>query len=319
MIWIEMSRDGVHGGGEWAFAKCVWSPTHKNNEKRNQTWLFWENVKKVKEGDIILHLQGKGQNAYFTGYSVARTDGHETNERPPKAGGWAYSSSFYRAFLKDFISLKNPVHLYTVFSEKEEAFREYLRKKELPKNLFYTEQSGKLQCLNGGYLSEADEELVVLILGNQKEADLIEEQINHVEQSVQTNEALAQIKRRIGHEKFAENVKKNYGNHCCFPNCDVSDNNFLIASHIARWADNERKRGETSNGLCLCLIHDKAFEKGYFSLDDDLNICISNNENNSELFLKRILPYVGKRIKKSFVDPDRDALREHRLRCDILL
>lgn len=33
MMWIEMSRDEVHGGGDWAFAKCVWSPTHKNNYK----------------------------------------------------------------------------------------------------------------------------------------------------------------------------------------------------------------------------------------------------------------------------------------------
>lgn len=251
MIWIEMSRDEVHGGGEWSFAKCVWSPVHKNAQGRNQTWLFWENVKKVKKGDIVLHLQGKGKNACFTGYSVAGTDGHETNERPPEAGDWAYSNSFYRAFLKDLTSLEKPVHLYTVFREKEEAFRAYLGKKKSPKNLFYTEQSGKLQCLNGGYLSEADEELVALILGKQEEGDSKEEQMDRVVRSVSTNEAFAQIKRRIGHKKFAENVKRNYGNHCCFPDCDVTDDNFLIASHITRWADNE-KNVEKLLMVCVC-------------------------------------------------------------------
>lgn len=26
MIWLEMSRDPVHGGGAWEFTRSLWSP-----------------------------------------------------------------------------------------------------------------------------------------------------------------------------------------------------------------------------------------------------------------------------------------------------
>ncbi|WP_300787650.1 hypothetical protein, partial [uncultured Akkermansia sp.] len=75
MIWIEMSRDNIHGGGEWGFTKCLWSPAYKfsSNKKRKISWLYWNNILKVQQGDIILHLRGKKHFASFVGYSIAAT------------------------------------------------------------------------------------------------------------------------------------------------------------------------------------------------------------------------------------------------------
>ena len=86
MIWLEMSREEKHGGGEWSFAKCIWSPSHKN--KANSKWLFWENILNVRKNDIVIHLRGKGEESAFIGFSSAISDGYETKRRPPQAGIW---------------------------------------------------------------------------------------------------------------------------------------------------------------------------------------------------------------------------------------
>ena len=117
-MWIEMSRDEEHGGSEWGFTKCIWAPTYADGEK-SKTWPFWENVNKVKAGDTVFHLRGKGREAYFVGFSIARSDGHKTSERPQNLGKWAYCKSFYRAFLSDYVSFSKAINLYQLFEDKE--------------------------------------------------------------------------------------------------------------------------------------------------------------------------------------------------------
>lgn len=62
-IWIEMSRDEEHGGDEWGFTKCIWAPTYKKSEGKDKSWPFWDNVNKVKTGDIVFHLRGEGKKS----------------------------------------------------------------------------------------------------------------------------------------------------------------------------------------------------------------------------------------------------------------
>lgn len=313
-MWIEMSRDEEHGGKEWGFTKCIWAPTYKKSESGNKSWPFWDNVNNVKAGDIVFHLRGKGHKAEFVGYSIAKTAGHETLERPPSAGDWAYCSRFYRAFLSDFIRFNKSFNLYQLFNEKDLDFKKYYEQKAKPRNIFYTIQSSRLQCLNGGYLSEVDETLLDIILDNTEEFD---EEISPVGLSVPTSVAIKQIKVRVGHARFSTNVKNNYNSQCCFPDCKISDREFLVASHIARWADNIEKRGDISNGLCLCPIHDRAFELGYFSLDDNFRVCVEKRSDHSQIYKEYISRYIGMSISKGRIEPDREALEEHRRRCNI--
>lgn len=313
-MWVEMSRDEEHGGRDWAFTKCIWAPTYKKSEGKDKSWPFWENVNKVKTGDIVFHLRGKGQRAEFVGCSSAKTDGHETLERPPSPGNWAYCRSFYRSFLSDYIKFNKPINLYQLFKERDTDFKKYYEQKTKPRNIFYTIQSNRLQCLNGGYLSEMDEMLFSIIFDDN---EVFTEQNPSIDLSVPTSVAIKQIKVRVGHARFSANVKNNYNNRCCFPECKISDRNFLVASHIARWADNSKKRGDTSNGLCLCPIHDKAFELGYFALDDNFRICVEKRNDHSQIFKEYISRYIGMTISKGRVEPDREALAEHRRRNNI--
>lgn len=168
---------------------------------------------------------------------------------------------------------------------------------------------------NGAYLSKVDNLLFSLItgvkLGEHSKEDSIEK--------VLVEERLRKISQRRGQEKFSLKVKENYNWRCCFPGCDINDKNFLIGAHIDRWADNVEKRGNISNGLCLCCMHDRAFELGYFSLDDEYKVILNKEQdiNNSLLFQQSVKPFKNQMIKLGNILPDVESLQAHRLRNGI--
>ncbi|MGY0213414.1 HNH endonuclease [Bacillus cereus] len=64
--------------------------------------------------------------------------------------------------------------------------------------------------------------------------------------------------------------------------CGVSDERFLVASHIKRWSQsNHKERLDVNNGLLLCPNHDVLFDKGYISFEDDGKIVISDILNEA--------------------------------------
>ena len=314
MIWLEMSREEKHGGGEWSFQKCIWAPSHKKGT--NNKWLFWENILNVRKNDIVIHLRGKGEEAAFIGFSNVISDGYETKDRPPHAGVWEYAESFYRADLSDFTKFEFPRKLKDFFFNHQNDLISYLKnKKERPLNCFFVYQAGRLQCLNGAYLSKIDSVLFSLIIESKIPPKDKEVSI----ENVLVNEKLREVVQRRGQEKFSLKVKENYNWHCCFPGCDINDKNFLVGAHIDRWADNVEKRGNISNGLCLCCIHDRAFELGYFSIDDEYKVILNKGKdiNNSLLFQKSVKPFKNQMIKLGNILPDIKSLQAHRLRNGI--
>lgn len=136
---------------------------------------------------------------------------------------------------------------------------------------------------------------------------------------VATSEIHKTVLKRRGQAQFSDAVKDNYNCHCCFPGCSMNDRRFLIGSHIARWVDSPDKRGKVANGLCLCCFHDKAFEAGYFSLDDEYKVTISSKKDiiQSTVFQTFIKPHAGEQISLGNIKPDKNSLSEHRFRCEM--
>ncbi|WP_428381935.1 HNH endonuclease [Nevskia ramosa] len=316
MIFLEMSRIESHGGGTWAFPNCIWSPIEKEGGGR---WPFWEKVLSVKEGDTVLHLRGVQPLAYFVGYSRASGDGFTTTKRPPEAGSWSFSPSFYRADLADYTAFHRPISLSAVFSERRVELESYFDKNRTlkdKKHLFYVRQSGRLQCLNGAYLSEVDDELLSALFGEFSFGTGIKEERALV--SVETGYQMRSIRARLGQANFSRRVKSLYNNKCCFPSCGVDDSRFLVGAHIARWSDNEKLRGHLGNGLCLCVFHDKAFELGLFTLDEHYNVYINPKELESDsAVVARLSPFAGHPINSASFAPLDDALLEHWIRIDV--
>ncbi|WP_263703490.1 HNH endonuclease [Bacillus thuringiensis] len=69
--------------------------------------------------------------------------------------------------------------------------------------------------------------------------------------------------------------------------CGVSDERFLVASHIKRWSQSDNhERLDVNNGLLLCPNHDSLFDKGYISFDNDGTILISGTlDEMTKVFL----------------------------------
>ncbi len=317
MIYLEMSRDETHGGGTWSFPNCVWAPTHK---KGGGAWPFWSKVFQIREGDTVLHLRGITPNARFVGYSRASGDGFETTRSPPEPKDWEFANSFYRADLADFTPFHQPVNLDAVLSTHRAELEDYFdvnRGSGADKrNIFYVRQSGRLQCLNGAYLSDVDDNLLTALFG--ADGAITAPETGAIVVSVETGSQIATVRSRLGQAKFSREIKKLYGECCCFPGCGVSDPRFLVASHIARWADNEKLRGELGNGLCFCLVHDKAFELGLFTLDEHFKVFVNRREHRSQSPISRnLLTHHGQQISLSEITPLEDALLEHWIRVDI--
>jgi predicted restriction endonuclease len=132
--------------------------------------------------------------------------------------------------------------------------------------------------------------------------------------NIETGEGFRQSSYRQGQELFSGEVLSNYGNRCCFPDCSIDECTFLIGAHIARWADVKELRGDLSNGLCLCLMHDKAFEAGFFTLTEDLRVAVNKNNQTamtSKWCKKNLIPYDGDSISFGSVKPSLEALRHH--------
>ena len=218
--------------------------------------------------------------------------------------------------------MPSPIPLRRIFALQERKLREYfsLNKARLASQratLFYVIQNNGLQCLNGAYLSEVDEELGEILLGSDFSKGTAEFRLPII--SVPTGESIQQLRARIGQQDFSSNVRGNYGHRCCFPGCTVHEDSFLIASHIARWADVPELRGKTGNGLCFCLMHDRAFERGMFIITSDLKVAVNKRQSmviNSAWCTDHLFPYEGQKIHCGKITPLKEALRLHWERTD---
>lgn len=94
---------------------------------------------------------------------------------------------------------------------------------------------------------------------------------------------------------FAEAVKANYGYKCAITGIETKG--FLVASHIVPWSKDQSIRLDPSNGICLSLLMDRAFENGYLQIEDDLTIRIDWNRIGDDQALRSQLEmYDGLRL-----------------------
>ncbi|MDR2874559.1 MAG: HNH endonuclease [Methylobacillus sp.] len=121
------------------------------------------------------------------------------------------------------------------------------------------------------------------------------------------------VKRRIKQDFFRRSVLSSYSGKCCISG--VSDSRFLVASHIVAWKDDVTIRLNPANGLCLSVIHDKAFDKNLFSLTDDHRIILSKQlQETNDQFLRDVFWKLNDttiELPEKFV-PEPEFLARHR-------
>ena len=126
------------------------------------------------------------------------------------------------------------------------------------------------------------------------EVESFRQQIN--KKSYEVADATATIKTRGSAQKaFAGAVKANYEYRCAITG--VATKNFLVASHIVPWSEDQNIRLDPSNGICLSLFVDRAFEKGYLLIEDDLTIRIDWDRVGDDKVLRSLLEaYDGRKL-----------------------
>lgn len=119
-------------------------------------------------------------------------------------------------------------------------------------------------------------------------------------------EKAALIKIRVNQGVFRDRLLKRYSK-CCL--CGIKGKSFLVASHIKPWAVSESKEKlDVDNGLLLCPNHDRLFDGGWISFDNNGNILISDELNvNNRIFMN-----VREDMKISLTDKNKQYLDYHR-------
>ncbi len=103
---------------------------------------------------------------------------------------------------------------------------------------------------------------------------------------------------RIGQSFFRDAVLGAYEERCCITGLSIPA--LLVASHIVPWRTDKGNRLNPKNGLALSALHDRAFDSGLITINDDLTVRVSKHHTHSEdvFFRAAIALYEGKPIRK---------------------
>ncbi|MBR9833271.1 HNH endonuclease [bacterium] len=108
------------------------------------------------------------------------------------------------------------------------------------------------------------------------------------------------IRVRVNQSFFRNSVLSAYNNECCITGINIPQ--LLVASHIIPWKNNI-ERTNPKNGLCLNPFHDKAFDRGFFTINEDYRITVSNKILHSKNF--GISDYLIKTHNRHILLPDK--------------
>jgi len=81
------------------------------------------------------------------------------------------------------------------------------------------------------------------------------------------------VRARINQGFFRASVLAAYGARCCITGLSIPQ--LLNASHIVPWSVDVKNRTNPRNGLCLNVIHDRAFDCGLLTVTPELTVRVS--------------------------------------------
>jgi putative restriction endonuclease len=124
-------------------------------------------------------------------------------------------------------------------------------------------------------------------------------------------EALVRI--RVNQSFFRAAVLASYDYRCCITGLSISE--LLNASHIIPWSVDSDNRINPKNGLCLNVIHDRAFDRGLLTITPDYKVKISPSvkihpEDNAAITFVQKFDNACIRLPERF-RPDVDFLKYH--------
>ena len=127
---------------------------------------------------------------------------------------------------------------------------------------------------------------------------------DHVNVMLEKRESIV----RKGQKKFRDMVLKNYYYKCAI--CGIGEENLLEASHIIP-VKHKNTAGSIDNGICLCVLHHKMFDKGYLFFDSNYNLHLSNNMKSDYIKKSCIVHKITN--NSCIIFPSKSYLEMHRI------
>lgn len=216
--------------------------------------------------------------------------------------GWYKDAIVYRKLEKvpdDAMSIRTlkTHNFYDIYSERvtllEEKDRIFQIKGMGHSNIWYGNEEVDNTVIS--YIDTYDKKLDDIIINIEKDTS---------ELLGQEKEAI--VKTRINQDIFRKRLVMRY-KHCCL--CSVNNEKLLIASHIKPWSDSDSyEKLDMNNGLLLCPNHDKLFDSGLISFDDNGSIMLSNELDS----INRVFLNVNENMKIIVDDDNAEYIKYHR-------
>ena len=113
---------------------------------------------------------------------------------------------------------------------------------------------------------------------------------------------------------FRDAVLASHGSMCAI--CGLALPVLLNASHIIPWRIDTKRRADPTNGLALCALHDRAFDRGLIAIDGSFSIVISSivkTRKQSPFHRIALVEIEGSKLRLPVrFSPDPAALAYHR-------
>ena len=150
-----------------------------------------------------------------------------------------------------------------------------------------------------GMLSESESKLAELKGQPEIPKDLPEFKVTEGE----TRETI--VKTRVNQALFRKIILSSYEEKCCITGIDNAE--LLIASHIIPWSKDVKNRLNPKNGICLNALHDRAFDRGLITINEDYKVVVSKKIKHELLSKYNKTPIFTGRFP-----PDQNFLKFHR-------
>jgi putative restriction endonuclease len=139
--------------------------------------------------------------------------------------------------------------------------------------------------------------------------ELSEPQVEFIRATPAGIDVMRLTKTRVNQGFFRKLVLASYDNQCALTGIDTPD--LLVASHIVPWSINSSERTNPTNGICLNALHDRAFDEGLITFDEDFSVVYSSKIPSLTKTALKSFSSIKMRLPTKFV-PAKSFLDYHR-------
>ena len=165
----------------------------------------------------------------------------------------------------------------------------------------------------GNFAIESEDTINSILQGS--ESYVAENESASEYQDYTGKDRIVPTKTRIGQKFFRKSVLSAYKYRCCITGLAIPK--LLVASHIVPWRDDPANRLNPRNGLALSVLHDRAFDLGMITINEDMTVRVSRQELRvrNKFFVTALRNYDGKTIElPDKFQPHENFLAYHRER-----